>query len=81
MAPYGGPIEPGVAVGGFPKPEPGWYSYRSLISFNSSNRSTFLTVAGEAPDYRLATGLIITFLANNHQNKTLLEPALEWELK
>lgn len=58
MAPYGGPIEPGVAVGGFPKPN-----------------------TGERPDFKLATGLILTFLINNEENKTMLEPALDWELK
>lgn len=58
MAPYGGPIEPGVAVGGFPKPK-----------------------IGERPDYKLATGLILTFLINNHQDKSKLGPAFDWELK
>lgn len=58
MAPFGGPILPGIAVGGFPKPQP-----------------------GESPDYKLATGLIITFLINNHLDKDKLGAAFEWELK
>ena len=50
LAPYGGPVEPGVALGGF-----------------------------KGSDYDQATGLAITFMVNNYHNKTLLEPAMEWE--
>nr|XP_040228141.2 NPC intracellular cholesterol transporter 1 homolog 1b [Anopheles coluzzii] len=53
---YGGPIEPGVAVGGFPQPAP-----------------------GANPDFRLATGVVLTFLVENKANKDELGPALEWE--
>lgn len=58
MAPFGGPVVPGIIVGGFPKPK-----------------------SGEHPDYKLATGLILTFLIDNHVDKKRLEPAIEWELK
>ena len=52
LAPYGGPVEPGVALGGF-----------------------------EGSNYNQSTGLVISFLVNNYHNKTLLEPAMEWELR
>lgn len=52
LAPYGGPVEPGVALGGF-----------------------------EGSDYNQATGLAISFLVKNYHNKTLLQPAMEWELR
>ncbi|XP_053681579.1 NPC intracellular cholesterol transporter 1 homolog 1b [Sabethes cyaneus] len=55
---YGGPIEPGIAVGGFPKP-----------------------ALGESPDFRLATGLVLTFLIRNRADKDELEPMMEWERK
>lgn len=31
--------------------------------------------------HETATGIILTFLLNNHLNKTELEPAMEWEEK
>jgi Niemann-Pick C1 protein len=52
LAPYGGPVEPGVALGGL-----------------------------EGSDFSTATGLSVSFLVNNYHNKTLLEPAMEWELR
>lgn len=58
MAPYGGPVEPGIALGGYPRDD-----------------------SDNGPDYKMATGVILTFLVNNNVNKTLLEPALEWEKK
>jgi len=58
LAPYGGPVEPGITLGGFPKPE-----------------------VGVSEDYKLATGIVITFLVNNKQDKSLLGPAMDWELK
>lgn len=58
LAPYGGPVEPGIALGGYPKAKP-----------------------GQKPDYRLATGIVLTFLINNYQNDSLVKPAMEWELK
>lgn len=58
MAPYGGPIEPAIAIGGLPKPEP-----------------------GQSVDYKMATGMVLTFLVRNHMNKSLLGPAEEWEKK
>ncbi|XP_038117109.1 NPC intracellular cholesterol transporter 1 homolog 1b [Culex quinquefasciatus] len=58
FGPYGGPVEPGIAVGGFPKP-----------------------AMGESPDYRLATGVIVTILINNKADKERLGPAMEWEKK
>ncbi|XP_055844518.1 NPC intracellular cholesterol transporter 1 homolog 1b [Episyrphus balteatus] len=58
LAPYGGPIEPNVAVGGIPKPGP-----------------------GESEDYRLGTGLVITFLVKNYVDKEATKPAAEWEKK
>ncbi|XP_055525163.1 NPC intracellular cholesterol transporter 1 homolog 1b [Wyeomyia smithii] len=58
FGPYKGPIEPGIAVGGFPKP-----------------------VAGSSPDFRLATGLVLTFLIQNKADKEELGPMMEWEKK
>lgn len=57
LAPYGGPIEPAIAVGGF-------------------------TESGKVlrnPPYEQATAIVLTFLVNNYQNKSKLEPAMEWE--
>lgn len=54
LAPYKGPIDPAIALGGF--------------SMNN-----------DQPNYEEASALIITVLVNNHHNKTLLKPALEWE--
>lgn len=56
MGLYGGPIEPAIAVGGMPAPNP-----------------------GENHDFKLATGLVVTFLLNNNANKSELGPSLEWE--
>lgn len=58
MAPYKGPVEPGIAFGGYAKPE-----------------------AGKSINYKLSTGITLTYLINNSKNKTALQPALEWELK
>jgi Niemann-Pick C1 protein len=54
MAPYGGPVEATIGLGGFPETETG-------------------------PNYRLATGIILTYLVTNKLNKDELGPALEWE--
>jgi hypothetical protein len=35
----------------------------------------------EGTDYSQATGLAISFMVKNYHNKTLLEPAMEWELR
>lgn len=56
LAPYGGPIEPAIAVGGLPE-----------------------SALGENPDYKLATGVVVTFLLNNNANKSELGPAMAWE--
>lgn len=56
LAPYGGPIEPAIAVGGMPPAEP-----------------------GQPQDFKLATGIVLTFLLNNKANKSELGPAMEWE--
>lgn len=56
LALYGGPIEPGIALGGMPKPNP-----------------------GESYDYKLATGLALTFMVQNKADKSLLGPAMKWE--
>lgn len=56
LAPYGGPIEPAIAVGGMPPAEP-----------------------GENQDFKLATGIVLTFLLNNKADKSELGPAMEWE--
>lgn len=40
-----------------------------------------LNFIDESANYRLSTGIILTFLVNNKQDKALLPPALEWELK
>ncbi|XP_063702707.1 NPC intracellular cholesterol transporter 1 [Culicoides brevitarsis] len=55
LAAYKGPIDPAIALGGYP------------------------IVNGDLPVYEEATALIITILVNNHHNKTLLKPALDWE--
>ncbi|PNF39249.1 hypothetical protein B7P43_G16956, partial [Cryptotermes secundus] len=52
LAPYGGPVEPGLALGGL-----------------------------EGSDFSQATGLSISFMVNNHHNKTAQLPAMEWELR
>jgi len=61
LAPYGGPVDPSVALGGF--------------SNNSSD-----PITKKAP-YNKATSLLLTFVLNNHNNKSLLTDALEWENK
>lgn len=60
LAPYGGPIDPSVALGGF------------------SNSSDPIT---KTAPYEKATSLLLTFVLNNHNNKSLLTDALEWEKK
>lgn len=39
------------------------------------------TDLGENPAYSNATALVVTFVVNNHNNKTLNLPAMEWEKK
>ena len=56
LAPYGGPVEPAIAVGGMPEP-----------------------ATTENFDYKLASGVILTFLLNNKANKSELGPSMEWE--
>lgn len=56
LAPYGGPIEPGIAVGGMPKPQ-----------------------QGQNYDYKLATGVVLTFMVKNIADKSQLGPAMKWE--
>ena len=58
MAPYGGPIEPAIAIGGIPKPK-----------------------HGQSMDYKMATGMVLTFLVKNRADKSLLGPAVAWEKK
>lgn len=58
MAPYGGPIEPNIGVGGAPK-----------------------LSANETEDYRLGTGILLTFLVKNYVDKEATKPAREWEKK
>lgn len=58
LAPYKGPVEPGIALGGYKKADP-----------------------GKSINYKLSTGLTLTYLINNSRNKTAIKPALEWELK
>lgn len=60
LAPYGGPVDPSVSLGGF------------------SNSSESITK--KAP-YEKATSLLLTFVLNNHNDKLLLNDALEWENK
>lgn len=60
MAPYGGPVDPSVALGGF----------------SNSNEP----ITKNAP-YEKATSLLLTFVLNNHNSKSLLNDALEWEKK
>ncbi|XP_067002483.2 NPC intracellular cholesterol transporter 1 [Anabrus simplex] len=57
IARYKGPVDPAIALGGFPQPNE----------------------TSEQPAYEKATAVILTFLVNNHLNKTELKPALEWE--
>nr|CAI5857528.1 unnamed protein product [Callosobruchus analis] len=58
LAPYGGPVDPAIAMGGF--------------------LQTGDTLAKE-PHYERATAVILTFVVQNHHNKSLLGPAMEWE--
>jgi Niemann-Pick C1 protein len=58
LAPYGGPIDPAVALGGFLKPG---------------------DTLAKTPHYENATSVILTFLVNNHYNKSELTSALAWE--
>lgn len=60
LAPYGGPVDPAVAFGGFLKPG---------------------DTLAKMPHYENATSIILTFLVNNHYNKSELVPALAWEEK
>ncbi len=60
LAPYGGPVDPAVALGGFLKPG---------------------DTLAKMPHYENATSIILTFLVNNHYNKSELTPALDWESK
>ncbi|KAK7869123.1 hypothetical protein R5R35_006589 [Gryllus longicercus] len=60
LAPYGGPVDPAIALGGFLKPGENLQDH---------------------PNYDNASAVILTFLVNNHNNKTNLAPALEWEKK
>uniref|UniRef100_A0A2H8TMY4 Niemann-Pick C1 protein n=1 Tax=Melanaphis sacchari TaxID=742174 RepID=A0A2H8TMY4_9HEMI len=60
LAPYGGPVDPSIALGGFS---------------NSSDPITKLS------PYEKATSLILTFVLNNHNSKSMLKDALEWEKK
>lgn len=50
LAPYGGPIQPQLAVGG-----------------------------GVFDNYTDSTGIGLTFLVNNQNDASALEPALKWE--
>ncbi|XP_031627932.1 NPC intracellular cholesterol transporter 1 homolog 1b [Contarinia nasturtii] len=56
FGPYGGPIDPAIALGGYKKPG-----------------------SGESIDYKLSTGVIISYIINNSKDKEKLKPALEWE--
>lgn len=56
---------------------PNWLIGTSLLEYSYWNNE----IPGETPDYRLATGVILTFLVNNKLDKSELEPALEWERK
>ncbi|VVC27074.1 Hypothetical protein CINCED_3A006385 [Cinara cedri] len=60
LAPYGGPVDPSVGLGGF----------------SNSNEP----ITKRAP-YEKARSLLLTFVLNNHNNKSLLNDALEWENK
>lgn len=60
MAPYGGPIDPAIALGGFLDP-----------------KNTLLN----NKEYEKATAAILTFVVNNHHNKSSLIPAQKWEEK
>ncbi|XP_015376879.1 PREDICTED: Niemann-Pick C1 protein, partial [Diuraphis noxia] len=60
LAPYGGPVDPSIALGGF------------------SNSSEPIT---KMSPYEKATSLLLTFVLNNHNSKSLLKDALEWENK
>lgn len=58
LAPYGGPIDPAIALGGFNGGKTGQEAINEYVS---------------------AKAVILTFLVNNHHNKTLLEAPLRWE--
>lgn len=81
LAPYGGPIEAGVTYGGMPKPLPGKTPYQDLSEFDSIYLFISFAFKGANPEYILATGLAVTFMVTNKQNKDELGPAMEWEKK
>ncbi|VEN41344.1 unnamed protein product [Callosobruchus maculatus] len=58
LAPYGGPVDPAIALGGF-----------------LQDGDTL----AKQPHYERATAVILTFVVQNHHNKSLLGPAMEWE--
>ncbi|XP_050509778.1 NPC intracellular cholesterol transporter 1 isoform X3 [Diabrotica virgifera virgifera] len=60
LAPYGGIVDPAIALGGFL--EPG-------------------ETLAKHPDYKKANTVILTFIVNNHHNKSMLSQALQWEEK
>lgn len=57
MGLYKGPIEPGIALGGYKPDDDG------------------------KTDYKLSTGIILTYLLNNFQDRDALTPVMNWELK
>ncbi|XP_071451565.1 NPC intracellular cholesterol transporter 1 homolog 1b-like [Hetaerina americana] len=56
LSPWGGPVLPGLAVGGFPQVQ-----------------------EGEPPDYKMASGLVLTYILKNDNNPANLVGAMQWE--
>ncbi|XP_050436632.1 NPC intracellular cholesterol transporter 1-like [Adelges cooleyi] len=60
LAPYGGPIDPTAALGGF----------------SDSNEA----ISKKSP-FQKSTALLLTFVLNNHNDKSMLKDVLLWEQK
>lgn len=80
LAPFGGPVEPGIVFGGHPKANGSKYIHFHVephITFDSAVKSPH--PVDEPTDYRLARGLVITILLNNYNDRDRVQPALKWE--
>lgn len=50
-----------------------------IIAFGGYKKAVNLTE--DRIDYKLSTGIILTFLIKNFKDEELLKPAVEWESK
>ncbi len=69
LAEYGGPIDPNIALGGFPSnPIPISAPYAPLPPISPTDDS-----------YTLATAMLVTFIVNNHVDEADNKDAKLWE--